>query len=132
VIKKDQMFSPLLDACPSFRPVWEKFIGEWKEEKEGLPIYLALSEVAQHLILLLQRGKTESFPRIFQIVEQWHTEGDSYVKEAATVGLLEDLQNSNLHENTEPEQFRRFLGPESEKWWDKLNEFWEEGEPLRQ
>ena len=126
------MFSPLLDACPSFRPVWEKFIGEWKEEKEGLPIYLALSEVAQHLILLLQRGKTESFPRIFQIVEQWHTEGDSYVKEAATVGLLEDLQNSNLHENTEPEQFRRFLGPESEKWWDKLNEFWEEGEPLRQ
>jgi len=56
--------------------------------------------------------------------------GNSYVAEAATVGLLEDLQNVNLHKETEPEQFRPWLLPESAKWWDKLYGFWERGEAL--
>lgn len=76
---------------------------------------------------MLEQGKTETFPKIFEVVEQWHIEGDSYVQEAATIGFLEALQNIN----TEPEHFRQFLGPESEKWWDKLNRFWDKGELLR-
>ena len=48
----------------------------------------------------------------------------------ATVGLLEDLQNTNLHKSTEPEQFRLYLLPESAKWWDKLHRFWEHGNLL--
>ena len=79
---------------------------------------------------MLTQGKTETFPIIFKVVEQWHIEGDEYVREAATVGFLEDLQNKNIHVNSEPEDFRRFLGPESKKWWDKLYGFWERGELL--
>jgi hypothetical protein len=131
MINKDQMMSPLLDACPSFRPFWDAFVDEWKKEKEGLPLYLALSDFAKHLIEMLEKSETETFPQIFKVIEQWHTEGDPYVQEAATVGLLEDLQNQNIHESTEPEQFRPFLGAESEKWWDKLYGFWEHGELLR-
>jgi hypothetical protein len=47
------------------------------------------------------------------------------------VGPLEALQNMNLHEDTEPEQFRPWLLPESAQWWDKLHGFWKRGELLR-
>ena len=42
----------------------------------------------------------------------------------------EGLQNENLHASTQPEQFRPYLGMESEKWWDKLIGFWERREPM--
>jgi hypothetical protein len=131
MINKDEMMSPILEGCPSFRAEWDTFVDEWKDEKDGLPIYLSLSSLARHLISMLEVGQTEAFPEIFEIVERWHIEGDEYVREAATVGLLEDLQNTNLHKKTSPEQFRCYLGTESLKWWDKLYGFWERGEMLR-
>jgi hypothetical protein len=60
-----------------------------------------------------------------------HRDDTPDVAEAATVGPLEALQNMNLHEDTEPEQFRPWLLPESARWWDKLHGFWERGELLR-
>jgi hypothetical protein len=98
--------------------------------KDSLPLYLALSKLARHLIGMLAAGETQSFPAIFAVVERWHMEGDPYVKNAATVGLLEDIQNSGLHETTMPEQFRPWLGAVSTKWWDKLYDFWERGKLL--
>jgi hypothetical protein len=69
-----------------------------------------------------------SLSRVFAVVERWHVEGDSYVREAATIGLLEDLQNENLHSSTVPKDFEVFLGPESLKWWRKVERLWAEGE----
>jgi hypothetical protein len=90
-----------------------------------LPLYLALAEFARHLIGMLERSETATFPAIFLAVERLQVEGEHYVREAAIVGLLEDLQNLNLHEHgTEPEQFRPFLGPESAVAWDELYRFW--------
>jgi hypothetical protein len=123
------MIGLMLEVCPSFRPSWEEFLDYWADDKDP-PLYLALADLARHLISMLAKNKTSSFPRIFEVVERWHVEGDHYVKEAATVGLLEDLQNTNLHETTQPEDFRPFLLPESERWWDKLYGFWERGELL--
>ena len=122
---------PILESCPSFRPVWKSFEDEWKDDPEGLPIYLALGDLARHLVEKLARSETSTFPAVFRVVEEWHLEGDAFVREAATVGFLENLQNANLHESTDPKQFRAFLGPISAKWWDKLHAFWERGELLR-
>jgi hypothetical protein len=127
---KDEMMGVLLDACPSFTPQWQTFLDEWQEEGDDPPLYLALADFARHLIGMVERGETASFPAIFAAVERLHTEGDHYVREAATVGLLEDLQNLNLHRTTRPELFRQYLGPESQRWWDKLYRFWEHGQPL--
>ena len=129
MISRDQMFEPLLVALPSFQCHWDEFLSEWLGE-DVLPLYLALSSLARHLVDLLAQGCDEQLRAAFRVVEQWHVEGDAYVKEAATVGLLEDLQNSNLHEGTDPEQFRRYLGPESQRWWNKVVRFWSEGRLL--
>jgi hypothetical protein len=85
----------------------------------------ALADFARHLIGMLEKSETQSFPAIFDVVERLHLDGDGYVSEAATIGLLEDLQNGNLHSKTVPEEFRRFLGKESQYWWDELDKFWQ-------
>ena len=130
MVRRGEMMLPMLEACPSFIPAWKQFESEWKAEPE-LPLYLALSDLARHLIAMLERGDTGTFPAIFTVVERWHCEGDPYVQEAATVGLLEDMQNPGLHNHTKPAQFRAYLQPVSLKWWDKLIGFWERGERLK-
>ena len=87
MVTKDQMMSPMLIACPSFRTNWSDFLEEYKNESRELPLYLALSDRARHLVGMLARNETAAFPAIFNVVEQWHLHGDSYVKEAATVYL---------------------------------------------
>lgn len=131
MIAKDDMMRVLVDACPSFGPEWQAFQDEWRGETDDLPLYVVLAFFARHLIGMLERGETAGLLAVFAAVERLHLEGDGYVREAGTVGLLEDLQNLNLHSNgTEPEQFRRFLGPATAGWWDKLSRFWEHGELL--
>ncbi|HKB39482.1 MAG TPA: hypothetical protein VKD72_23800 [Gemmataceae bacterium] len=129
MIAKDDMIGVLLDACPSFAPRWQAYLDEWEEAADP-PLYRALAEFAQHLIGMLERGETAGFPAVFAAVERLHVEGEHYVREAAIVGLLEDLQNLNLHSATKPEQFREYLGPVSARWWDKLYRFWDHGELL--
>lgn len=131
MIAKEEMMAVLLDACPSFTPQWQAFQDEWKNEADDPPLYLALAVLARHLIGMMERGDTHSLPAVFATVERLHVEGEHFVREAATVGLLEGLQNLNLHPNgTDPEQFRSYLGPVSERWWDKLYRFWRNGELL--
>jgi hypothetical protein len=119
------MMSELLGVCPSFSPRWQAFRDEWKDKGDYLPLYWALADFARHLIEMLERGDTRDFPLIFATVERLVVEGDDYVREAATVGLLEDLQNLNLHAATKPDQFREYLKPESERQWGELYRDWE-------
>jgi hypothetical protein len=127
MIVRSGMMEPMLEACPSFRPQWEEFLQEWNLENDK-PLYLALSELARHLIAILSARETATLSRVFAVVERWHLEGDAFVREAATVGLLEDLQNENLHGSTTVREFEVFLHPESLKWWGKVDRFWSRGE----
>jgi hypothetical protein len=131
MIAKADMMNVLLKACPSFAPEWEAFQEEWRDDSKDLPLYLILGDFAQHIVVIMERGETAQLVEIFKAVEQLHVDGDDFVQEAATVGLLEDLQNHNAHRNgTDPEQFRPYLGPESEYWWNKVDRFWQYGEML--
>jgi hypothetical protein len=130
MIKKDDMFQPMLDANPALILAWGEFVEKWKDEKDGLPFYLALGDLARHLVDQLKLGRTEEFAPVFAVVERWHCEGDHYVREAATVGLLESIQNIAGHEGLDPAHFEQWFGPETKRWWDKLNLFWSEGKLL--
>ena len=125
------MMDSMLVACPSFRPVWEDFLTEWSREDDK-PLYLALASLARHLVELLATGQGPMLSRVFAVVERWHVEGDDYVREAATIGLLEDLQNDNLHTSTSPKQIEHFLMPESLTRWRKVEEFWANGAPIKE
>jgi hypothetical protein len=128
-IGRVEMMNPMLAACPSFAPAWKKFLHEWPDTDDK-PLYLALGELARHIISMLASGDRAALSRVFEVVEAWHLHGDAYVKEAATIGLLEDLQNPSLHESTSPTQFEQFLLPESLNWWRKVERFWSGGPPI--
>jgi hypothetical protein len=127
VIGRNEMIEPMLQACPSFRPAWIEFLNEWQSE-EDKPLYVALGRLADHLIAMLAARDTAGLLRAFAVIEHWHIEGDSYVREAATIGVLENLLNESLHESTSPKEFERFLLPESLKYWSELNRFWNNGD----
>lgn len=130
MITKEKMMDLLVAACPTFEPRWHAFQEEWRDEGVDLPHYLVLADFARHLIKFLEQGVTTGMPAVFEVIEQLHLKGEPYVKVAATVGLLESLQNLNLHTSTMPDQFLPFLRPVSRMWWDKLYRFWDHGELL--
>ena len=118
-IVRDEIVPLLLEACPSYSKRWTAYSAEPEFEHEL--IYVHLGDFAHHIVELLQSRTTEEFPAVFGVIERLHLEGDSYVKEAATVGALEALQNVA----SDPADFEPFLGPESRNWWGRLNDFWE-------
>lgn len=126
---RPNMFEPLLLADPTSGDRWAMFREEHGSDEE-LPLYLALGELALHLIEDLEAGNTARFDAVFDVVERWHVSGDPYVREAATIGLLEDLQNGHLHRGTHPQAFLRWLRPETLRWWGKVGDFWARGTPI--
>jgi hypothetical protein len=118
------MMDVLIAACPTFRADWEAFRYHWQDEPD-LPYYVALGDLARHLIGLLELGDHAALTEAFRAIERLLIEGDAYVQEAAALGLLENLQNSGLHRTTEPAQFSPYLLPASAKTWNQLNDFWE-------
>ena len=131
MIERAEMMEPMLSACPSFRSTWDEFVAEWKDREQGLPYYLVLSDLVRHLVAMLERRDTAQFDAIFDVVERWHTEGDPYVRAAATIGLLEDLQNTNFYTIASPTDFKPYLREQSTRWWDKVERFWATGEAIR-
>lgn len=123
MIGRDAMMAPMLVACPSFEPRWQAFLAEWSNETEP-PVYLALADLARHAVSLLEANEDSTLVRVFEVVERWQVEGDQYVREAATIGFFEDLQNDNLHTTTTPGQFEPFLLAESRRAWSELLAFW--------
>lgn len=128
MIHPDQMFVLILEAYPEFSSHWNEFYDEWSEEPVDFPYYLLISDLVRECSRLLAAGHEAEIRKIFDVVERWHLEGDPYVKEAAVIGFVEDLQNTNLHSGTSPDDFIQFLGPEGLYWWPKVERFWEHGE----
>ena len=120
MITKEQVMPLLLNSCPSFSEKWREHRAFYDEEL----LYADLGEFASHLVELQMTHRIEEFPAVFQVVERLHLEDDHYVKEAATIGLLEGIQNVAGNTGVEPEEFLQYLQPESVKWWRQLNDFW--------
>lgn len=127
MIGKQEMMPVLLEGCPSFAPMWEKFLDEWSDEPEPAPLYVALGDLSRHLCDLLRCGERHRLTDVFRVIERLHVEGDDYVREAACIGILENIQNTALHHGTAPQQFVEFLGPESRQCWADLERFWNGG-----
>jgi len=122
--------SILIEASPSFENEWVDFQEEWKYEKEKAPYYLILGDFARHVKKLYELKEEELLNEIFRAVERLHTEGNSYVIEAATVGFLEALQNISATQKGRASVYEKYLLPETEFWWKKVNKFWETGEVM--
>ncbi len=112
----------LLNACPSFNETWQASL----KRSDTALLYISLGEFARHLRELYMIDNIGEFPAVAVVIENLHINGTPYVKEAASVGLLENIQNSWRGRGIDPQEFAQFLKPESLKWWQSLNTFWDE------
>lgn len=124
MITKEQVMPLLLEACPSFTEKWQEHSADLQDETL---LYIDLAVFNHHLIELHKNKQVEEFPAVFDVIEKLHLEGDDYVREAATIGLLEGIQNIASHTETrvDAEEFAQYLRPETAKRWHQLNDFWE-------
>lgn len=121
MITKEQVMPLFLQACPSFVEKWEEHHAFYDDEDL---LYVDLGEFAHHIVELHKTNQTNEFSAVFEVIEKLHLQGDAYVKEAATIGMLEGIQNVAGNSGVNPEDFSGYLKPESAKWWRRLNDFW--------
>lgn len=129
MIGRDDVIPMLLEAVPSFSEEWNEIEYHplfWDEETEtSLDHVVVRSVFAQHVVRLQRSEATGELTRLFEVVEMIHTDGDEYVQNLATIGLLEGIQFACSHTTDVPqEEFEPYLGPESRRWWRGLNAFW--------
>ena len=117
VITRERVIPLILEACPSFREVWQK--------SSEQSLYLAVGDFARHLLQLQQQDQTEEFAAVGQLIERLHIEGDHYVREAATLALFEGIQDVWGKNHVDPELFLPYLLPESARRWRSLKDFWD-------
>jgi hypothetical protein len=110
----------LVAACPSFSREWEEHVQENGYDLQ----YVAAGAFARHLLSLYESKDVAVFSAVAAAIERLHVEGSPWVREFATIGVLEGVQNVWSHSQVRPEEFFVFLGPEGKRWWRGLNEFW--------
>jgi hypothetical protein len=120
MIDQSQAMEILVESCPSFGPHWAAHLAKWGND---VP-YIAAGEFADHLLAMYRAKGEASFQSVAVAVERLHTEGSPGVKEFATVGLLEGVQNIWTNRGENPEHFGAYLLPTSRRAWDALNIAW--------
>ncbi|WP_188566410.1 DUF7674 family protein [Undibacterium terreum] len=120
MINQADVIPILLEACPTFENTWQEHVQDYGEDL----LYVAAGAFARHLLGLKNEGDLSCLPSVGAAIERFHQEGSPWVKEFATIGLLEGIQNVWSHQESDGEYFSRYLGEESMRWWQSLNTFW--------
>lgn len=105
MIQKQEVMDLFLSASPSYKERWLEYVRDSYDDGEERLLYVDNGDFTSHIVDLYQKKMLNEFPCIFKVVENLHTNGDSYVREAATIGFLESLQNHSLHVELDPEVF---------------------------
>jgi hypothetical protein len=122
MIRRQQVISLLVEACPSYRPRWDAY--QVAPEFDAELLYVHLGDFADHLVDLLARGEVSELGAVGRELEHLHVDGDDDVKEAATIGLLEGIQNVAGHRSIPTKALEETFGMETRRWWTSLDAFW--------
>ena len=126
MIEANQVLDMLVQACPTFAAARDEHVAEYGNDV----LYVAAGKFAHHLLALRLEDATWCFTQVGATIERMHTEGTPEVRELATIGMLEGIQNVWGHSSVSPEELLQFLGPESRSWWQGLNKFWSGNVPV--
>lgn len=125
MITKEQITPLILEACPSFAPVYQ---AECDDDEKELT-YIIGGYFADHLFKLFQKGETAEFPVVAELIEKLHINGDKYTKDFATIGILESVQNVWDRNKADSNEFYAYLLPVSQRYWQSLYDFWSQKVP---
>lgn len=116
------MIPIILEKCPGFAPTWKRHREFWNDEEAG--IYNDVAEFAQFIVDRYEDGDTGSIVAAFAIIEDFLTNGDEEVRNAAGIGFLEDVRNIASHRSFGQSVFVEWLGPTSKLGWVEIEKIW--------
>lgn len=122
MIQKTQIMPLVLTRCPGFMPTWEKHLALWHGEEAG--IYNDLAEFATFVVNCYSQQDTETIIAAFALMEELLVSGDEEVRNAASIGFLEDVRNIASWQPFKSAVFVHWLGPKSKLAWDEIEETW--------
>src|ERR1700761_5867090 len=105
MITRDNIITFWLTACPSFAPALEESCAANGKEL----LYTHAGAFARHLLALHRSRQHEEFPAFAVFIERLHTGGDKEIREFATIGVLEGIQNVWGNAGISPDEFLPFL-----------------------
>jgi hypothetical protein len=111
------------EACPPLEAAFAEADADRGEGDVRLP-YLEIAAVVRELAVRLHGSDTACFESFFAAVERCLLEGDHETVEMILVGLLEDLQNSNMTKFSDFTVWEPHLGPTTARGWRAVAEFW--------
>lgn len=121
MIDEAAVMDVLLVAWPTLRPAHDRYA-----ESDGEPrlLYADLGWLGARLVEEVRARGAGGLAPLFEAIERLHVEGNPKVREAATIGLLEAIQNIAAREPEVLAQVEGALGRESRRGWKELNAFW--------
>jgi hypothetical protein len=119
-ISEDHVLELLYLRCPEFKEAIENEL-DAEDRKLG---YTVAGSFARFLLDAHKSGRTDSLQSAAEFIEELHVRGNKNVKELGTIGYVEGIQNVWRNNEADPQVFYEYLLPESKKWWDELNRFW--------
>ncbi|OWA37705.1 hypothetical protein B9G55_06565 [Saccharibacillus sp. O16] len=125
MITKEQIPEMLLLALPSYKSRYKSYTEANYEADEERLIYVDAGDFVEYMLDCYEDNQTDEFAGLFAVIEQLHTNGADDVREFATVGILETIQNKSTDRNIDYYELESWLLPESKKWWDYLIDYWE-------
>jgi hypothetical protein len=120
MIEQQEVLQTLVEACPELNDEVQAHLAENGNEL----LYVAAGAIARRLLALHEQGAITSLQAAATAIERLHVSGSPWVKEFATIGLLEGIQNVWANSGADPENFAKYLLAESRRWWQGLNRFW--------
>jgi hypothetical protein len=103
---------------------WQEYQDRWPDEDRNT--FNDMAVIAHYLVDCYERGALAEFPAAFSVLEQCLAQGDMQVRDAATIGVIEDLQNIASHRSFAPKAIEPWLQPLSRTAWEKLAASWRE------
>ncbi len=119
-ITEDQVSELLYKYTPEFKTVLEDEL----DDEERKMNYLVAGTFARFLLDGYKSGNVKQLESAAKFIEELHLKGSETVKNLATVGYLEGIQNVWGNNGVDPSIFYGYLLAESQKWWLQLNKFW--------
>jgi hypothetical protein len=118
MLEEHQLISHLLCEFPQFRSRWDE-----DPERSGVARpYLDMSRFVRFLTdELYEKEDYKQVHSAFERMEQFLRDGTAGVRELVVVGFLETLRNVASWKPYGGDVFVRFLRPESNRFWTKLD-----------
>lgn len=120
MILREEIPELLVEALPSFHESCAESVSLYGADN----YYAVAGALADHLLILHRQNGHTQFATLAAAIEKLHIDGEPYVAELATIGILEGIQDVWRNSSADPEEFAMFLLPVSRQWRRSLNRFW--------